>query len=128
LRPAKIIFTCLSFAYAHAEAAKIIFAGLKLRNNAMKKIGNLLDKRKFARKTNMDQESIFYVFRQIIKEEYGRQGAENIVPIFFKDKKLFIKTTGSTWENEVRLQRKSIIKKVNSRLGGEEISDLAIEQ
>jgi hypothetical protein len=94
----------------------------------MKKIGNLLDKRKFARKTNIDQESVFYIFRQIIKEEYGARGAENIVPVFFKDKKIFVKATGSTWENEIGLQRKNIVKKLNARLGGEEIVDLDMSQ
>jgi hypothetical protein len=92
----------------------------------MKKIGSLLDKRKLARKINVDQESIFYVFGITVKEEYGKQGLENIKPVAFKDKKIFIKTTRPVWDNEILLQKKQIIKKLNQQLGGDEISDLAI--
>jgi hypothetical protein len=94
----------------------------------MKKIGSFLDKRKLTRKTVLDQESIFYIFKQVIKEEYGKQGAENIKPIFFKDKKIFVKATGSIWVSEILTNKKHIIKKVNEQLGGEEIADLAMSQ
>ena len=94
----------------------------------MKKIGSFLDKRKLIRRTALDQESIFYIFKQIIKEEYGKQGAENIKPVFFTDKKIFVKATGSTWASEILTNKKHIIKKVNEQLGGEEIADLATAQ
>ena len=94
----------------------------------MKKIASLLDKKRLARKTALDQESIFYIFKQVIKEEYGKQGAENIKPIFFKDKKIFVKAIGSTWVSEILTNKKHIIKKVNEQLGGEEIADLAMSQ
>lgn len=93
---------------------------------AMKKIGNLLDKRNFAKKINIDQQSVFYIFNLVIKEEYGKQGAENIKPVFFKDKKIFIKISVSTWESEILTQRKNIVKKINNQLGGDEIIDLAM--
>ena len=94
----------------------------------MKKISNLLDKRRFARKINIDQQSVFYIFNLIIKEEYGKQGAENIKPVFFKDKKIFIKISNSSWESEVWAQRKNIVKKINDQLGENEIIDLAMVQ
>lgn len=94
----------------------------------MKKIGSLLDKRKLARKTNIDQQTIFYIFEIVVKEEYGKQGAENIKPIFFKDKKIFIKAKSSFWADEFLGQKKTIIKKINDQLGGNEISDMAMAQ
>lgn len=94
----------------------------------MKKIGNLLDKRRFAKKINIDQQSVFYIFNIIIKEEYGKQGAENIKPIFFKDKKIFIKATSSTWASEILAQKKYIVKKINDQLGDNEIVDLVMSQ
>lgn len=93
----------------------------------MKKIGNLLDKRRFAKKINIDQQSVFYIFNLIVKEEYGKQGAENIKPVFLKDKKIFIKTTGSNWASEILSQKKYIVKKINDQLGDNEIVDLVIE-
>ncbi len=94
----------------------------------MKKIGSLLDRRKLSKRINIDQETICYIFRQIIKEEYGKQGAENIVPVFFKDKKIFVKTAGLNWASEILTNKKQIIKKVNEQLGGEEIVDLEMSQ
>ena len=93
----------------------------------MKKIGSLLDKRRLARK-KIDQETVFYIFRQIIKEEYGKQGAENIVPVFFRDRKIFIKSTGSMWASEILTNKKHVIKKINEHLGEEEIAELEISQ
>ena len=94
----------------------------------MKKIGNLLYKRKFAKKINIDQQSVFYIFNLVIKEEYGKQGAENIKPVFFKDKKIFIKTAGSTWASEILAQKKYIVKKINDQLGDNEIIDLTMSE
>lgn len=93
----------------------------------MKELGSLLSKRSLAPKRMVvDQQSVFYVFQLVIKAEYGRLGAENIMPVFFKDKKIFIKATGSTWASEIWLNRNHIVRKVNEQLGGEEIIDLAM--
>lgn len=95
----------------------------------MKELGSLLSKRSLAPKRMVvDQQSVFYVFQLVIKAEYGRLGAENIMPVFFKDKKIFIKATGSTWASEIWLNRNHIVRKVNEQLGGEEIIDLAMSQ
>ena len=94
----------------------------------MKKIGNFLDKKNLTRRAVIDQQSVFYVFQSIIKEEFGRQGLENVIPVFFNDKKIFVKTGGSNWASEIWLQRKQIVKKINQQLGGEEIADLAMSQ
>jgi len=94
----------------------------------MKKIGSLLSKKNLVKPNSLDPETIFYVFRQVIKEEYGKQGAENIKPVFFEDKKIFVKAKGSTWASEVLLRRKQLVKKINDQLGGNEIIDLAIAQ
>jgi len=111
----------------HAEAAKKQFFAHFVAM-FMKKISNLLDKRRFSKKINIDQQSVFYIFNLVIKEEYGHQGAENITPVFFKDKKIFIKAAGSTWASEIWLRRRYIVKKINEQLGGEEIADLAMSQ
>lgn len=95
----------------------------------MKDLSSLLNKKNLVPKRMVvDQQSVFYVFDLVIKAEYGRLGGENIKPVFFKDKKIFVKATGSTWASEVWLNRSYIIRKVNEQLGGEEIVDLAMDQ
>lgn len=92
----------------------------------MKTLGSFINKKTLDRRTYIDEKSVLYVFEAIIKEEYGKQGVENIKPMFFKDKKIFIKVSGSTWPNEILLARKRIVAQVNRELGGEEIIDLAM--
>lgn len=94
----------------------------------MKTLGSFINKKTLVRRTVIDQQSVFYVFQLIIKEEYGRQGTENIMPVFFKEKKIFIKASGSTWASEIWTRRRQIVARVNKELGGEEIIDLAMAQ
>ncbi|EKD46723.1 MAG: hypothetical protein ACD_67C00098G0001 [uncultured bacterium] len=94
----------------------------------MKTLGSFLNKKTLVRQTVVDEKSVFYVFSLVIKQEYGIRGAENITPVFFKDKKIFIKAEGSTWASEIWLNRAQIVRKVNEQLGGEEIIDLAMHQ
>lgn len=94
----------------------------------MKTLGSFIDKKKLTQRPNIDEKSVFYIFSFIIKEEYGRRGAENIIPAFLRDRKIFIKTSGSIWESEIMLNRKQIVTKINRELGAEEISDLAISK
>ncbi len=94
----------------------------------MRTLGSFMNKKTLVRSAVIDQQSVFFVFQLIIKEEYVVQGAENIKPVFFKDKKIFVKATGSTWASEIWLRRGAIVRKVNEKLGGEEIVDLAMSQ
>jgi hypothetical protein len=94
----------------------------------MKDLRQLLDKKKLRPKAALDDRSVFYVFSLVIKEEYGKQGVENVKAMFFKDRKIFIKTAGSIWASEIWTNRKHIVKRVNEQLGTEEITDLAMSQ
>lgn len=92
----------------------------------MKTLGSFLNKKTLNKVMTLDEKSVFYVFSLIIKEEYGKQGAENVTPVFYKDKKIFIKTSGSIWASEIWLNRKQIVAKVNRELGSNEILDLSM--
>lgn len=94
----------------------------------MQTLGSFISKKTLAKSTVIDEKSVFYVFGLVIRSEYGVRGAENIKPVFFKDKKIFIKAQGSTWASEIWLSRGQIVKKVNEQLGSEEIIDLAMSQ
>ncbi|KKQ53298.1 MAG: hypothetical protein US70_C0004G0015 [Parcubacteria group bacterium GW2011_GWD2_38_11] len=94
----------------------------------MKTLGSFINKKTLSRGVVIDQQSVFYVFQIVIKDEYGRQGLENIVPISFRDRKIFLKTGSSFWENEILLKRKQIVAKINKEIGGEEIMDVVISQ
>jgi len=94
----------------------------------MKTLGSFINKKTLTKNITVDQQTIFYIFQRIIKEEYGRQGAENITPLYFREKKIFIRVSGQTWTGEILLRRALIVAMVNKELGGEEVIDLAMMQ
>ncbi|EKE20262.1 MAG: hypothetical protein ACD_8C00029G0007 [uncultured bacterium] len=91
----------------------------------MKTLGSFIDKKKLAGQTGIDEKSVFYIFSLIIKEEYGLKGAQNIKPMFFRDKRIFIKISRSAWQSEIWLSKKELIEKINTQLGGNEVLDFA---
>lgn len=92
----------------------------------MKTLGSFIDKKKLVGQTGIDEKSVFYIFSLIINEEYGLKGAQNIKPMFFRDKKIFIKVSRSSWSSEIWLNKKELIEKINAQLGGSEVVDFTL--
>jgi hypothetical protein len=82
----------------------------------MKTLKDLLSKKK-TRLTNLSDKDIFYIFRRIIKEEYGNVGACNLQPDFFKSGTVFVRGVSSAWTAEIFSNRSFIIRKINDVLG-----------
>ena len=94
----------------------------------MKQIKNLLlfREQEKKQKTSIDKNTVFYVFSEIIKEEYGKKGRSNVEPTFYKEGKIFIKINNSIWANEIWFNKEEIIRKVNQKLGDDEIKEIKI--
>ena len=92
----------------------------------MKTLGSFIDKKTLSRRKIIDEKSVFYIFGLVIKEEFGKQGAKNIIPTLFRDKKIVIKVVGSNWASEILLQKSYILKKLNNEFGAEEVFDLVV--
>jgi len=91
----------------------------------MKSLGVLLRKKDvFQKKTVLDEKTAFYVFREVIREEFGNQGAVKLIPDYFNKKTIFVKFTSSAWASELRLMSKEIIKKINEKLGSKLIEEI----
>ena len=90
----------------------------------MKLLKNFLNRKRFNKKTDLDEKTVFYIFKKVIKREYGRMGEENIQPRFYKKGKIFIKTQSSNWANEIWLNRQSLVEKINQELGSDEIKEI----
>jgi len=91
----------------------------------MKSLGTLLQKKDlFQKKMVLDEKTVFYIFREVIREEFGKQGAAKLIPDYFQRKTIFIKFTSSAWASELRLTQKEIIKKINEKLGGKLIEEI----
>lgn len=88
-----------------------------------------LEKKDFREKIvaeRMDEKTIFSVFRMVIHAEYGERGRENIEPRLYKDQRLFVGFRSSLWASEIWLNRKNLIEKTNSLLGGEVIREIKV--
>lgn len=90
----------------------------------MKSLKNLLVKRKIERKTVLDDKTVFYIFKKIIKEEFGNIGLEKLQPDYYSAGKIFVKSESSVWLSELWTNKKKIIRKINQEIGQEEIKDI----
>lgn len=76
----------------------------------------------------LDEKTLFYICKKVLVEEYGVRGGENIIPVFYKEKHLFLAPKSSLWGNEVWLQRESLKRKINALAGTEAIVEIKIAQ
>lgn len=72
----------------------------------------------------MDDQTVFFVLKKVIKEEYGKFGLEKMKPGYFSNKTLHIKTKSSAWASELWTNRNKLIKKINLELGGNYIEKM----
>lgn len=93
----------------------------------MKAIGKFLKYKKIKKRKDIDNESIFYVFKNIIKIKYGEIGALNVKPSYYKDGIIFLKTNNSNWANEIWLNKKMLIDEINKKIGENEIKEINLQ-
>lgn len=93
----------------------------------MRQIGKFLEYKKINPQKNIDQESVFYILKSVIKVKYGDMGILNLKPEYYKDGIVFIKAGNSNWANELWLNRKILIDEINKKIGEEEILEIKIK-
>lgn len=94
----------------------------------MQTLKALLPKIKREPLKEIDDKTIFHIAKQVLVEEYGARGGENIIPTYYKDKKLFLAPRSSLWGSELYLMREHIAKRINAILGSEEVREIKIAQ
>ena len=90
----------------------------------MKSLKDLLNKKKTIGPLNLDDQTVFYVFRKVITEEFGNVGAVKLAADFFKNKTLFVKSESSVWLNELWTNRGKVMKKMNGELGEDAVRNI----
>jgi len=93
----------------------------------MKRIGQFFKNKGF-KKTVLDEKTVFYIFSKVIQEEFGKRGAANLRPDFYKNGKIFVKTESSNWASELWLNRGKIIRGINKELGTEEVKEIKLSK
>lgn len=75
----------------------------------------------------LDDQTVFYVFRKVIKEEFGNVGIEKLIPDYYNNKTIFVKSDSSAWKAEIWLQRDRIVRKMNAELGEGSIERIKVK-
>jgi predicted nucleic acid-binding Zn ribbon protein len=96
----------------------------------MKAIGsllgnNFLNKKKLESK--IDQETIFFIFREVIKKEFGDIGGAYFDPSYLSKKTIFIKSKSPAWASELWLNQERILDKVNKKIGKKVLEKMTIK-
>ncbi len=94
----------------------------------MKSLNIFLKNKQIVKNKKIDQETVFYIFKKIIKKKYGEVGFLNIKPDYYKGGKIFLIINSSNWSNEVWLNKKMIIKEINDLIGENEIKDIKVKK
>jgi hypothetical protein len=92
----------------------------------MRLIKNYLSKRDIFQIKNLDDKTIYFNFKKIIKEEFGNIGLANLRPEYYKNKTIFVKSDSSVWSSELWLNRDRIVRKINAEIGGKVIDRIKI--
>ena len=93
----------------------------------MQSLKTFLAKKNIKRKIVLDDKTVFYLFKKIIKEEFGNVGIEKLIPDYFAQDTLHIKSQSSAWSSELELQKAKIIRQINKEIGGEQIRNIKMK-
>lgn len=92
----------------------------------MRTLKDLLPKKRLSIPKEIDEKTIFHIAKRVVTEEYGARGGENIIPVFYKEKKLFLSPRSSLWASEILLQRTRLCARINDILGTEAVKEIKI--
>jgi hypothetical protein len=84
-------------------------------------------KKYLAKKTAPDKETVFYVFKEVVQEYFGKVGLEKLVPDYFFSGSLFVRAQNSVWSSELWINRKEIIRKINKKIGEEFVKEIKMK-
>jgi len=93
----------------------------------MKLLGKYLAKKDIFRPRTLDDQTVFFVFKKVIKEEFGNVGIEKLIPDYYNNKTIFVKSESSAWASEMWLQKDKIVRKMNTELGEGTIEKIKVK-
>ena len=93
----------------------------------MKALSDILGKRDFRKVQALDDKTIFFVFRKVIRAEFGNVGAEKFIPDYFANKTLFVKAESAVWSTELWTNRGKITMLINREIGDEVVERIKMK-
>lgn len=80
-----------------------------------------------SKKMVLDDQTVFFVFKKVVQEEFGNLGIENLVPDYFSGHTIFIRSQSSNWASELWLNKNRIVRKINKELGENIIQEIKLK-
>jgi len=93
----------------------------------MKSLKSFLQRKNIKKVIALDDKTVFFLFKKIVKEEFGNMGLEKLQPDYFANGILFIRSESSAWTSELWLQKNKIMRKINQEIGKDEIRDIKLK-
>lgn len=76
--------------------------------------------------TPIDDKTVFFLFRKIIREEYGTRGSAELEPVAFSDGVLSIKANNPLYSSELWVRREMIRERMNTALEQDAVLELRL--
>lgn len=93
----------------------------------MRSLGDFIERRtNSTRAVLLDDKTVFFIFRKMIREEYGIRGVAELEPVTFVDGVLSIKANNPLYSSELWVRRETIRERVNTALEQEAVQELRL--
>lgn len=76
--------------------------------------------------STLDDKTVFFLFRKIIREEYGMRGVNELIPTLYVDGVLSIKANNPLYSNELWIHREALVNRMNSELSEDGIHEIKL--
>jgi hypothetical protein len=73
-----------------------------------------------------DKQLIIGTVRDVLREMFGCVGDKKVETVDFNDGELFLKIKDSVWRSELKLRKKSVVRKINRKLNQNVLRDIKI--
>ncbi|MFA9262337.1 MAG: DciA family protein [Undibacterium sp.] len=74
----------------------------------------------------LDDKTVFFLFRKIIREEYGARGSNELTPTEYSDGILSIKASNPLYSNELWMHRETLIDRMNQEFGDRAVKEMRL--
>lgn len=75
---------------------------------------------------SIDDKTVFFIFRKMIREEYGTRGATELEPVAFVDGVLSVKANSPLYSSELWIRREKVCERMNMALEQDVVLELRL--
>jgi predicted nucleic acid-binding Zn ribbon protein len=95
----------------------------------IKSLANIIGngKQYLTKKIILDKETVLFIFKEVVQENFGIIGLKRLLPNCFSDGVLFVQVQNLNWVAEFEANKMEIIQKMNRKIGTDFIKEIRIK-